>query len=150
MSFLPRKRKYLTQEQEQAVVAAIQNAERENRGEVRVHLEARCKAKAGALARAEELFGKLNMANTAEGTAVLLYVAIDDHVAAVFAGAGIHGAAAPGFWQEVIDRLALKFAAGDAGAALADALDCIGDLLREKVPGEDLAGDELPNEVSMA
>jgi uncharacterized membrane protein len=81
---------------------------------------------------------------------VLLYVAVSDRKAALYAGQGIHGAALPGFWQEVVDELARGFREGQALAGLEAALERIGGLLRTAVPGEDTRGNELPDVVSLS
>ena len=88
------------------------------------------------------------MDNTAQGTGVLLYVAVKSRKASVFAGPGIHAAARPGFWQEVIDTLANRSRGGDLKGGLIEAVNIIGDLLRKEVPGTDTAGNELPNKIS--
>lgn len=138
---------YLDKEQEQAVVKAIGQAEEGNRGEVQVHLEAQTGGK-DALERAREVFHTLGMDRTRDGTGVLLYVATADHKVAVFAGPGIHGAGKEGFWQEVTDTVAARFSADDPVGGLVGALEKIGALLREAAPGEDDAGNELPNRVT--
>jgi uncharacterized membrane protein len=138
---------FITRGQEAALVAAIRDAERGNRGEVRVHLERRCPG-GNALHRARELFHKLGMPATRDDTGVLLYVAVEDRKAAVFAGAGIHGAAREGFWQQVVDAVAQGYRRGEPVGGLVEALGRIGTLLREHAPGEDMAGNELPDEVS--
>ncbi len=149
MGWWPFSRKYLDDTQEQALVAAIKAAEAHNRGEVRVHLERRCKGP-GALERAAELFGQLEMGQTQDSTGVLLYVAIEDRKAAVFAGPGIHGAAEEGFWQRVIDQVAEGCGKQDLVGGLTGALAQIGALLRESAPGQDRAGNELPDAVTIA
>lgn len=128
------------------VVAAIRGAERGSRGEVRVHVEERCKG--DALDRARALFGELRMHETREHTGVLLYVATRDRKTAVFADRGIHGATDAAFWAGVANDVARGFAAGDGAAGLIAALGRIGDLLRAHQPSSDAYGDELPNEVS--
>ncbi len=129
------------------LVEAIAAAERDNRGEVRLHLEQRCPYRQ-SLPRARQLFGKFGMHKTRDDTGVLLYVAVKDRTAAVFAGAGIHGSAKEGFWQQVIDEVATGFKSARPVSGLLKALDRIGELLREYAPGDDSAGDELPNKVT--
>lgn len=126
---------------------AIGEAEAGNRGEVRVHVERRCPVP-DAMARAQELFFALEMGETAEDTGVLLYVATESHECAVYAGEGVHGARGEGFWQSVADGLARGFAQNDPIGGFERALLAIGALLREVVPGEDVAGDELPDAVT--
>lgn len=136
----------LTFDEEQAVVRAIANAERGNRGEVRLHLEARCKG--DPLERAAALYHQLGMHQTRDDTGVLLYVATTSRVCAVYGGAGIVGRPPEGFWKSVTDAVAQGFARKEPARGLIDALGRIGEVLREQVPGEDRAGDELPNTIS--
>lgn len=133
----------LTEEEEQRIVRAVANAERGNRGEVRVHLEERCVGP--ALRRARAVYRLLGLDRTRHDTAVLLYVATRSRVAAVYGGAGIHDPADADFWSGVSDRVARGFAAGDPAGGLSEALGQIGDMLRERVGGADEAGDELCN-----
>ncbi|MCY1077306.1 TPM domain-containing protein [Archangium lansingense] len=139
----------LSKEEESRLVAAIRRAEEGHRGEVLVHLERKCPG-GEPLARAAQLFEQLGLRRTAEDTGVILYVALSDRKAAVYAGQGVHGAAQPGFWQEVVDALARGFREGSAVTALEAAVERIGDLLRTAVPGEDTRGNELPNVVSVS
>jgi len=128
-------------------VQAIADAERGNRGEVRVHVEGVCPYE-DAMARAEELFEELGMPETAADTGVLLYVARESRECAVFAGTGVHGAGDDGFWQGVADAVAIGYSRNDPVSGFEMALLRLGDLLRHAVPGEDTAGDELRNAVS--
>jgi uncharacterized membrane protein len=135
-----------TREQAEALVAAIGKAERGNRGEVRLHLEDGCPGK--ALDRAREIFAGLKMHQTRDDTGVLLYVATGARKTAVFAGAGIHGQAEPDFWQAVADAVADGFRRDAPVEGLLTALERIGEILREHAPGDDEAGNELPNQVT--
>lgn len=141
------RRRRLGGEEESRVVAAIARAEQGNRGEVRVHIEARCGG-AEPLARAATLFEELGMRSTHADTGVLLYVAERDRRAAVYAGAGVHAARESGFWEEVIRSVSDGYAAGQRADGLERALGAIGELLREALPGADSKGNELPDEVS--
>ncbi len=130
----------------EAVVAAIADAERGHRGEIRVHVEARCRG--DALARAAELFDALGMRGTAGATGVLLYVALASRKVAVFADEGVHAAAEDGFWDGVAAAVAGGFGRGEPVAGLTQAVARIGEVLKDHAPGEDEAGDELPNALS--
>ncbi len=129
------------------LVEMIGEAERDNRGEVRVHIENKCPTE-DVLGRAKQLFAKLGMHKTRDDTAVLLYLAIEDRKVAVYAGEGIYGAAQEGFWSGVAAEVAGGFKAGDSLGGLCNALEMVGHLLREHAPGDDSAGDELPNQVT--
>lgn len=126
---------------------AIERAERGNRAEIAVHVEDRYPGD-GPLARAHALFDRLGMDRTREGTGVLLYVAVEDHRAAVWAGPGLVGASAPAFWQEAVAHVAAGFAQGDGVGGIVKALDHIGELARRVAAGEDAAGNELPDRVT--
>jgi uncharacterized membrane protein len=141
-------RRPFTKAEEARLVAAIGRAEANNRGEVRVHVDPR-KQKQAPLDRAAVLFRALGMGTTRADTAVLLYVALADRKTAVYAGKGIHGAAEPGFWQSVTDAVGAGAAKGDLTGGLEAALDLVGAVLREHAPGDDEAGNELPDAVSV-
>lgn len=145
----PFDKKYLDAEEEEAVVDAINRAQEGNLGEVRVHIEKRCDHGDGALGRAREKFYKLGMSETDEGTGVLLYVALKDRVTAVYAGPGIHTCCAEAFWEDVTETVARGYKEGRGAEGIVEAVDKIGDLLREHVPGEK-DENELPEEVTMA
>jgi len=142
-------KRYISRSEEARVVAAIGDAERDNRGEVHVHLEAHYRGD-GPLARAGELFVEHGLDRTAEGTGVLLYVAVLDRKVAVYAGEGLYGAMAPGFWQDAVDAVAEGFKRGDRAGGLVTALTAIGERLREVAAGEDVHGNELPNRVTFS
>ncbi len=137
----------LSEADEQRIVRAIANAERGNRGEVRVHLERRCPTK-DPVERAKVLYATLKLHATRDDTGVLLYVASRSRCAAVWSGAGVHGHARDGFWQKVVDAVAQGYRDGAPVDGICNALAEIGELLREHVPGEDTAGNELPDAVT--
>ncbi len=142
-------RRALGKKDEERVVDAIRRAEQGNRGEVMVHVERFC-AGGDALARAARLFESLGMRRTAADTGVLLYVASADRKVAVFAGQGLYGAAEPEFWRSVTDAVADGARKGDLVAGLEEGLARVGGLLLTAAPGEDVAGNELPDRVSVA
>lgn len=143
------RRRFLSAEEEHSVVLAIGEAEKGNLGEVRVHIEGRCPVD-DPLARAAALFEELGMERTAGGTGVLLYVAVRNRCAAVFAGPGIHGAADGKFWKLAADAVAEGFSSGEPARGITRALGMIGKLLRTTVPGDDVSGNELPDEVTQS
>ena len=149
MKLWPFSKRYLDKNQEAEVVAAIGRAEEGNLGEVRVHLERKCPHEEGALERAKQIFYEQGMCQTEDATGVLLYVAIKDRLTAVYAGPGIHTCCPEAFWQKVTDRVAEGFKEGAPAKGLVEAVDEVGDLLREQVPGEKEVN-ELPDEVTMA
>ena len=139
----------LSKNARQAIVQAIGAAELGNQGEVRLHIERSCGVDT-PIDRAREIFDATGMQETAAGTGVLLYVAIESRAACVYAGAGIHSETDEGFWQEVADEVAEGFSTQTPCDGLVSAIHKIGEILREHFPSEDEAGNELSNEVSVA
>jgi uncharacterized membrane protein len=139
-------RAYLSDEEKVRISDAIRDAEKGSAGEVRVHLEARCRG--DALERARALFRALSMRDTRGDTGVLLYVATASHKAAVWAGAGVYPALDPKGWQGVIDTVTDAYRRDEGPAGLVTAIAQIGELLRAHVAGADPSGNELPDEVT--
>ncbi|MGE0327462.1 MAG: TPM domain-containing protein [Polyangiaceae bacterium] len=132
----------LSELDEQRVVRAIADAERGNRAEVRVHVEAKCSGP--ALERAKRVYRALGLSRTQDDTAVLLYVAVKSRVAAVYSGKGVPDQR-EGFWQEIVDQVAKGYREDRAADALVAALGRVGDVLRAVVGGGDVHGNELPD-----
>lgn len=128
---------------EQRVVRAIANAERGNRGEVQVRVEKRCPG--DPLVRAKALYKLAGLEGTEDDTGVLLYIASQSRVSAVYCGAGVHARSEASFWQGVSDRVAAGYRSGKPVDGICDALGHIGDLLRALLPGRDDAGNERPD-----
>ena len=129
--------------EEQRVVRAIATAEGGERGEVQVGMEKRCGG--GAVVRAKALYKLAGLEGTEDDTGVLLYIASESRVSAVYCGAGVHARSEASFWQGVSDRVAAGYRSGKPVDGICDALGHIGDLLRTLLPGRDAAGNERPD-----
>jgi uncharacterized membrane protein len=138
----------LTKAERAKLSRAIEAAEEGHRGEIRVHLEDRYPGD-GPMGRAGALFIELGMDRTLDATGVLLYVAELDRKVAVFAGGGVYGARDPAQWKEVCATVAKGYHDGHRIEGLERGLKMLGEILRDAAPGEDEAGDELPNEVNL-
>ena len=81
MSYFPilkKKENFLLLRPTTANGEAIQEAEKNTSGEVRVFVERKCKY-VDPVDRAKEIFFNLKMDKTKDRNAVLLYIAMDDH-----------------------------------------------------------------------
>ena len=87
---------FLTTEEEQEIVDAILEAEKNTSGEIRVHIEA--SANMDHFSRAQQVFHFLKMDNTKDENGVLLYVAVDDRKFVVYGDRGIDKVVPKGFW----------------------------------------------------
>ena len=105
-------------DQEQAnVLAAISDAESQTSGEIRLHMESRCKG--DVLDRAAVVFETLAMHKTALRNGVLFYLATEDRKFAILGDGGINAVVPEGFWDEVKDTVIVGLAAGNPAEGLA-------------------------------
>jgi len=95
---------FLTTEEEQEIVDAILEAEKNTSGEIRVHIEAR--AKIDHFSRAQQVFHFLKMDNTKDENGVLIYVAVDDKKFVIYGDRGIDRAVPKGFWESTKNTIA--------------------------------------------
>jgi uncharacterized membrane protein YgcG len=140
---------FLTEVEQQAVVDAIGAAERCTSGEIRVHLEHRCKG-GDALARGRRVFEQLGMTATEARNGVLVYLATGDRVFAVLGDRGIDEVVEDGFWDDVTAAMTERFREDDFAGGLVEGIGRIADKLAARFPFAGEADvDELPNEISL-
>ncbi len=141
-----KKRQFFTPEGQQQVVAAIQEAEKNTSGEVRVYVESKCNY-VDPVDKAREIFFKLQMEKTRDRNAVLLYIAIDDHQLAVFADEGIYQRCGAEFWNIEVKKMIAAFSKEDYTAGIANCVLDIGEALKTHFPYEKNDKNELPDEL---
>ena len=141
--------KFLSETDAQRVVEAIGAAEARSQGEIRVHVEKRCKG-GDPIARARVVFEKLGMTRTELRCGVLVYLATEDRLFAVIGDRGIHEKVGDDLWADAAAAMARRFAAGEFAEGLNEAIWRIGDALAVHFPRDATRRDvdELPNEVS--
>jgi uncharacterized membrane protein len=137
----------LSKEQEKTVMNAIKEAETNTSGEIRVHIEDRCKI-GDPIKRAIEMFGELHMYETELKNGVIVYVAIKDHKLAVWGDEGIHKKVGQNFWNDVLATLQKYFSAKDYETGLSEAILMIGDKLKEYFPYQYNDVNELSDDIS--
>lgn len=101
---------FLSPSEEQDIVDAILEAEKNTSGEIRVHIEA--SAKIDHFSRAQQVFHYLKMDNTREENGVLLYVAVEDRKFVIYGDRGIDRVVPRGFWESTKDTIARHFKKG--------------------------------------
>jgi uncharacterized membrane protein len=140
--------RFLTDDERTKIAAAIHLAEGKSSGEIRVHLDKRCKGDPHEAAK--KTFEKLGMHATAEKSGVLVWLAVRDRAFAILGDSGIDAKVEPGFWDGVRDRMAKAFSEDRFGDGIAGAIGEIGERLAAAFPHR--AGDrnELPDEISEA
>lgn len=139
-------RKFLSEEDEQKLINAISVAEESTTGEIRLHIEFKCKK--DPLDRARAIFHKLEMDKTNARNGVILYIATDDKKVAVYGDEGISSQVADDFWQEEIDKLIAEFKNENFEQGLELVIADIGGKLKQFFPGEGSDPNELDDEIS--
>jgi uncharacterized membrane protein len=138
--------RFLTKAEEQEIVEAILEAERNTSGEIRVHIEGACGG--NPMARAQELFYLLKMDNTKNNNGVLIYVAIHDRKFAIYGDIGINKAVPEGFWDETRDILQSHFKESAFSKGLVKGILKAGKALKSYFPWNPTDINELGNEIS--
>ncbi len=140
--------KFLTEETKAKISEAIQRAEMNTSGEVRIHIESRLKKKQSAFERAVDVFEELTMHETALRNGVLIYVALDDRQFAIIGDQGIHEKVGDSFWQTEKDEMLRYFKAGDICGGIVYFIEQIGYKLQEFFPYQEHDTNELSNDIS--
>ena len=134
-------------EKDQAqIVAAIQAAEKETSGEIRVHIEAHVAT--DPMDRAKEIFFELGMHQTAQKNAVLIYLAYTNQKLAIIGDAGIHEKVGDDFWQSEKDLLISYFKKNEYALGLAKAIEKVGEKLKVHFPYQTDDKNELNDAIS--
>ncbi len=139
--------KFLSQEQEEHIVEAIQQAEEATSGEIRVHIEKKCKAES-PIERAQQVFSELKMHETELRNGVIVYVAWKDHKIAIWGDEGIHEKVGQSFWEEEVDLLISFFKKEEYETGLSEVILQIGQKLKENFPYQSDDVNELSNTIS--
>lgn len=138
--------KHFTSEQKDAMVAAIQEAEKNTSGEIRIHFENYCKK--DVLDCAAEAFAQLKMHKTALRNGVLVYIALEDKKMAILGDAGINAKVPANFWNEIKNRMIENFRKGQICEGVCNAVREIGIQLKTYFPYQTEDINELPDEIS--
>jgi uncharacterized membrane protein len=145
--FLFKKKDFFSADEKQLIVDAIRNAERMTSGEVRVFVESRC-SYMDAIDRAVELFFKLQMDETEDRNAVILYVAMKDRQLAVFGDEGIHKKVGNEYWNTEVQKMISNFNRENYALGISDVVADIGAALTTHFPyNNDTDKNELPDDL---
>lgn len=137
---------FLTPEDEQEVVAAINQAELKTSGEIRVHIEGH--SDLDHFNRAVAVFHELKMNATAKRNGVLIYVAVQDKSFVIYGDQGINELVENDFWDSTKDTIQLHFREGNFKEGLIAGILKSGEVLKHHFPWEEDDVDELSNDIS--
>ncbi len=140
-------KKFFNSAQKEMILQAIREAEKETSGEIRLHIESKCKG--DPLQRAIQVFAKLKMHKTKLRNGALIYLAVEDQKFAIFGDEGINKAVPDNFWEDVKDEMAEYFAKGDFVTGVTKGIHRIGEKLKTFFPYQTDDVNELPDDISI-
>ena len=128
------------------ITNAIKNAELNTSGEIRVHIENKCKT--DVLDRATYIFEKLAMHKTEKRNGVLFYLAVNNKKFAILGDAGINEVTPENFWENIKETMLSYFKEEEFANGLEKGIKVAGEQLKEHFPylSDDI--NELPDEIS--
>jgi len=138
---------FLTIDEEQRVVEAIREAEKNTSGEIRVHLESYNKEKP-SMQHAWEVFEAIGMHQTRLRNGVLFYVDVKHRVFTIIGDEGINQVVPDNFWDEIKNNVITQFSNGKNADALVEGILQVGKQLKAYFPYQSGDENELPDEIS--
>ena len=136
----------LNREEDRRVVEAIKQAELNTSGEIKVHIENRCKGDVEE--RSLIVFNKLKLNETKLRNGVLIYLAVRDHKFAILGDEGINNVVGQGFWNDVKDLMLSQFKEGRFADGLEQGIQRCGEKLKTYFPYQSDDVNEIPDEIS--
>jgi uncharacterized membrane protein len=137
---------FFSREEKERITAAIGEAELNTSGEIRVHIERRCKE--DVLDHAAYLFEKLGMHKTEQRNGVLFYLAVDDHKFAILGDAGINTVTPDDFWDTIKEKMLSEFQENRFCDGLVKGIQLAGEQLQGHFPYQDGDVNELSDDIS--
>ena len=137
---------FLSKTDEQEIVQAIVEAEKNTSGEIRVHIEEH--SEKSPLDRAQEVFFELNMNETQDQNGVLFYICVSDKKFAIIGDKGINDAVESDFWDGTKDTVIANFKEGNFKKGLVEGILKAGQRLKHYFPYQSDDTNELSNEIS--
>ncbi len=140
-------KKLLFSPQEEAlIITSIKEAEKNTSGEIRVHIEKKCKG--NEFERGLVVFEKLKMHDTKDRNAVLFYLAAESKKLAIIADEGINQKVPANFWDNIRDGLVAHFKTENYTLGLAEAITKCGLQLKTYFPYQSDDTNELLDTIS--
>lgn len=137
---------FLSKQEEQEIVQAIIEAEKNTSGEIRVHIEEHTEK--SPLDRAQEVFFELKMNETQDRNGVLFYVCVSDKKFAIIGDKGINEVVESDFWDCTKDTVIANFRERNFKKGLVEGILRAGERLKHYFPFHSDDTNELSNEIS--
>lgn len=137
---------FFSKEEREDILLAIKGAELDTSGEIRVHVEAKCKG--DAKEKAAYLFKKLEMHKTELRNGVLFYLALQNRKFAILGDVGINRVVPENFWDDIRDRMLNHFRENHFADGLIEGITLAGQQLKKHFPYKKNDENELPDDIS--
>jgi len=137
---------FFSKEEQQRIVDAIREAERNTSGEIRVHIENFCFG--DALEKAKKVFRKLEMQNTKDRNGILIYIAVVSRKMAVIGDEGIHKQLGNDYWNKIVKEIVDGFAHNHKADGLTKGIIECGEKLKQYFPYQSDDKNELSDSIS--
>ena len=137
---------FFNREEKARIKSAIQEAELNTSGEIRVHIENRCRE--DVMDRAAWWFAKLEMHKTELRNGVLFYLAIKDRKFAILGDAGINAVTPDDFWDKIKENMLGHFTEGRFTEGLSEGILMAGEQLKVNFPHQKDDVNELSDDIS--
>ncbi len=138
--------RFFDKAEEERIVAAIQAAEQETSGEIRVHLLR--SDSPDLLAYGNQLLEKLGITRTRDRNGVLFLMELKSQRFAVVGDRGIHEKVGQEFWNSIRDRVLEHFRHGKFEQGLVEGIQACGEKLKGLFPHRHDDADELANQIT--
>ncbi len=139
-------RNFFNQQEQEMLIKAIEAAEKNTSGEIRIHLANYCFG--SEIKAAQKVFKRLKMHETSERNGVLIYIATRSRKIAIVGDEGIHQKLGNEFWQSVINSVIKQFKANSKADALVNCINECGVQLGRFFPLKSDDTNELNNSIS--
>lgn len=136
----------INQVENDLIVTAIQKAEMQTSGEIRVHIDQKCAS--DPFKRAVQVFEKLGMHKTDLRNGVLIYVSFSDRKLAIIGDQGIDSVVPVDFWLSTKDKMIHHFKENRFADGIIAAIAEAGEQLKKFFPYMENDENELSNEIS--
>ena len=140
-------KKFFNEEEKNKILQAIKDAEDNTSGEIRLHLDSKCKG--DVLPQGIKIFQRLKMHKTALRNGTLIFLAVDDKKFAIVGDEGINKIVDENFWDDVRDIMQASFKKNEFAPGIVAAILRIGEKLKEFFPHQEDDVNELPDEISI-
>lgn len=137
---------FFSADEKKQITDAIAEAELNTSGEIRLHMEGKCKI--DVLDRAAYVFEKLEMHNTAQRNGVLFYLAVYDRKFAIIGDGGINQLVPSDFWDEIKKTMLAFFKEDKFAEGVAKGILMAGQQLKANFPFQSDDVNELSDEIS--